>query len=60
MYDETRMEVGHWNFSDFFNSPGFIAQGDNFEDLIRGVTKDPQGNLDRFFTTSVRRFNYKN
>lgn len=60
MYDEDRIEVGHWNLSDFYNNVGFIAEGENFENIIIGMTKDPQGNLDRFFTTSVRRLQTEN
>lgn len=53
MYNEERCEVSSWHFSDFYNEIGFIAEGDNFENLVIGLATQQQANMDRFFPTSV-------
>lgn len=55
MLDENRNVVSEWKFSDFYNSVAFIAKGDNFEQLVRGMATEAQGNLDRHFPTSVKK-----
>lgn len=53
MYNDDRKAVSMWKFSDFYNAVEFITEGENFEQLVIGMATDAQGNLDRFFPTSV-------
>lgn len=54
LYDDDRKPVKNWTFSEFFNNVGFISKDNNFEQLVIGMTKEPQNNQDRHFATSVR------
>lgn len=51
-----RVPVSEWIFSDFYMAIGFIAENENFEQLVVGMATDLQGKLDRHFPTSVRCF----
>lgn len=54
-----RVPVSEWKFSDFYLAISFITEGENFEQLVVGLTTDLQGKLDRHFPTSVRFFCFR-
>lgn len=53
MYNDNRKPVSVWTFSGFYNNIGFISKDNHFEELVIGMTKDPQNNQDRHFAISV-------
>lgn len=56
MYNEERVAVHQWNFSDFFNSVDFITEENNFIELVIGMATQSQGFMDRFIPPAVRFF----
>ncbi|XP_046420327.1 peroxidase-like [Neodiprion fabricii] len=45
--------------SDHFNQPGVIEQGDNMNDLIRGLGTQPEEASDQYFTSEVTQFLFR-
>jgi hypothetical protein len=50
---EERSVHGALRLSDFFNRPGVIEEGDNMDQLTRGMSTQNQEQVDPFFTSEV-------
>lgn len=57
---EDRRSYGALRLSDYFNRPGVIEQGDNFDNLGRGLQTQPQETVDPFFTSEITDFLFRN
>lgn len=53
LFTERRSIKGALRLSDFFNSPGIVEEGDNLDQLTRGMATQNQENVDPFITTEV-------
>jgi len=53
LFDEHRSSFSALRLSDHFNRPQIIEQGNNFDDLARGMHTQPQEASDKFFTKEV-------
>jgi hypothetical protein len=53
LYDEHRSSFDALRLSDHFNRPQIIEEGNNFDDLARGMHTQPQEASDKFFTKEV-------
>lgn len=56
MYNENRVAVQSWKFSEFFNAPAFITEKENFLELLIGMSTECQAKPDRHFSTTVKNF----
>jgi hypothetical protein len=54
LFDEHRSSFEALRLSDHFNRPQVIEEGNNFDDLARGMHTQPQEASDKFFTKEVR------
>lgn len=50
---EHRQSYGSLRMSDWFNRPGIIEEGDNYNDLTRGLATQPELKSDRFHDSEV-------
>jgi len=53
LFDEHRSSFSALRLSDHFNRPQIIEEGNNFDDLARGMHTQPQEASDKFFTKEV-------
>ncbi|XP_046682531.1 peroxidase-like [Homalodisca vitripennis] len=57
---EERNTYGVLRLSDFFNRPGIIEEGQNMDHLARGLTTQPEENIDPFFTSEITDYLFRN
>ncbi|XP_049797648.1 peroxidase-like [Schistocerca nitens] len=57
---EHRDSFSALRLSDHFNRPEIIEQGDNFDDLVRGLSSQPQENVDQYFTKEITWYLFRN
>lgn len=60
LFDEHRSSYEALRLSDHFNRPQIIEEGNNFDDLARGMHTQPQESSDKFFTTEITWFLFRN
>lgn len=53
LFDEHRSTFSALRLSDHLNRPQIIEEGNNFDDLARGMHTQPQQASDKFFTEEV-------
>jgi hypothetical protein len=60
LFDEHRSSFSALRLSDHFNRPQIIEEGNNFDDLARGMHTQPQEASDKFFTKEITLFLFRN
>ncbi|XP_075231368.1 peroxidase-like [Lycorma delicatula] len=60
LISEHRQSYGALRLSDYFNRPGVIEQGDNYDNLARGLNTQSQETVDPFFTSEITDFLFRN
>ncbi|KAJ9595023.1 hypothetical protein L9F63_013689, partial [Diploptera punctata] len=60
LINEHRYNDGALRLSNHFNRPQVIEDGNNFDDLARGMHTQPQEASDKFFTTEITLFLFRN
>ena len=58
MVNEHRSSYGNLRLSDWFNRPAILEEGDNFDELTRGLATQPELGSDPYHDSEVR-FNYR-
>lgn len=59
LINEHRQANGAIRLSDWFNRPSIIEEGDNFDDLTRGLGTQPEKDSDQFFDSEITQFLFK-
>uniref|UniRef100_A0AB38ZET2 Venom peroxidase 1 n=1 Tax=Oncocephalus sp. TaxID=2944721 RepID=A0AB38ZET2_9HEMI len=57
---EQRSIHGALRLSDYFNRPSVLEEGDNLDQLTRGMATQNQENVDPFFTTEITNYLFRN
>ncbi|XP_069703374.1 peroxidase isoform X2 [Periplaneta americana] len=60
LFGEHRYSHGAVRLSDHFNRPQVVEEGNNFDDLARGMHTQPQEASDKFFTKEITLFLFRN
>ncbi|KDR24107.1 peroxidase-like [Zootermopsis nevadensis] len=60
LIDEHRSSYEALRLSDHFNRPQIIEEGNNFDDLARGMHTQPQEASDKYFTKEITWFLFRN
>lgn len=60
LISKERSVYGNLRLSDWFNRPAVLEQGNNFDDLTRGLTTQPESKSNQFFDSEITQFLFKN
>ncbi|CAG9857596.1 unnamed protein product [Phyllotreta striolata] len=56
---EARSSYGSLRLSDWFNRPQILEEGENFDQLARGLNTQPESAADRFHTSEITQFMFR-
>ncbi|XP_068909964.1 peroxidase [Tenebrio molitor] len=60
LVDEHRSSYGNLRLSDWFNRPAILEEGDNFDELTRGLATQPELASDPYHDSEITQFLFRN